>query len=164
MEKIFDMTVLSDLRLKIQFCWSINEDGPKTYYIFLNLTEKHIGVEDAISIQKERNDEQWFGFLDEDSQHIMQNQSDTLVITMLVARISMRRTLGDSRSSIIVMYSKTSKRMGIQEKKYTALYQEATRLHKRGHWCVLIVEGFTNIQNYFSIHKINFSDEILFKV
>lgn len=121
MEKIFDMTVLSDLRLKVQFCWSINEDWPKTYYIFLNLTEKHIGVEDAISIQKERNDEQWFGFLDEDSQHIMQNQSDTLVITMLVARISMRRTLGDSRSSIIVMYSKTSKRMGIQAKKIYSL-------------------------------------------
>ncbi|KAL2497781.1 Uncharacterized protein Adt_23331 [Abeliophyllum distichum] len=43
------MAVLSGLRTKTQFWWSIHEDGPITYQEFLAIAEKHISAEEATS-------------------------------------------------------------------------------------------------------------------
>lgn len=44
-EKIFDdttvMAVLSGLRLRMRFCWSVHEDGPQTYVNSLTELKKY---------------------------------------------------------------------------------------------------------------------------
>ncbi|KAL2498614.1 Ribonuclease H [Abeliophyllum distichum] len=46
------MAVLSGLRTKTRFWWSVHEDGPATYQGFLARAEKRIGVEKATSDQE----------------------------------------------------------------------------------------------------------------
>lgn len=41
----------------MRFWWFIHEDGPQTYYEFLNRTEKHISTEEATSDQEEARTE-----------------------------------------------------------------------------------------------------------
>lgn len=57
-EKIWDdvapMAVLSRLRQKPRFWWSIHEDGPWTYHDFLSWVENHIGAKNGTSYQEEK--------------------------------------------------------------------------------------------------------------
>ncbi|KAL2470889.1 Retrotrans gag domain-containing protein [Abeliophyllum distichum] len=46
------MAVLSGLRTKTRFWWSIHEDGPATCQEFLARAEKHIGAEEDTSDQE----------------------------------------------------------------------------------------------------------------
>ncbi|KAL2480061.1 Uncharacterized protein Adt_33027 [Abeliophyllum distichum] len=46
------MAVLSGLRTKTRFWWSVHEDGPTTYQEFLARVEKHISAEAATSDQE----------------------------------------------------------------------------------------------------------------
>ncbi|KAL2481013.1 Retrotrans gag domain-containing protein [Abeliophyllum distichum] len=46
------MAVLSGLRTKTRFWWSVHEDGPATYQEFLVRAEKHISAEEATSDQE----------------------------------------------------------------------------------------------------------------
>ncbi|KAL2524641.1 Retrotrans gag domain-containing protein [Abeliophyllum distichum] len=46
------MAVLSRLRTRTRFWWSVHEDGPATYQEFLARAEKHIGAEEATSDQE----------------------------------------------------------------------------------------------------------------
>ncbi|KAL2512318.1 Retrotrans gag domain-containing protein [Abeliophyllum distichum] len=51
------MAILSGLRTKTLFWWSVHKDGPATYQEFLTRAEKHISAEEATSDEKnERSD------------------------------------------------------------------------------------------------------------
>lgn len=59
---------------------------------------------------------EWFWFTEGDSQWILQDQSDALVITMLVVGVKVHRILVDNGSSINVLYSRTLKQLEISER------------------------------------------------
>ncbi|XP_022883493.1 uncharacterized protein LOC111400308 [Olea europaea var. sylvestris] len=42
---------------RTQFWWSVHEDGPRTYYEFLNRAEKYLSAEEATSDQEEETSE-----------------------------------------------------------------------------------------------------------
>ncbi|KAL2471670.1 Uncharacterized protein Adt_39806 [Abeliophyllum distichum] len=52
------MVVLSGLRTKMQFWWSVHEDGPATYREFLFRAEKYINAEEATSDQENEKSDQ----------------------------------------------------------------------------------------------------------
>lgn len=52
-------------------------------------------------------DPEWFRFSKSDSQEILQDQSNTLVITLPVAGIKVHRKLVDNGSLINILYSRT---------------------------------------------------------
>lgn len=50
-----------------------------------------------------------------DSQGTLQDQSDAVVITMLVAGVKVHRTWIDNESSVNILYSRTLRRLEISE-------------------------------------------------
>ncbi|XP_022889122.1 uncharacterized protein LOC111404563 [Olea europaea var. sylvestris] len=61
-------------------------------------------------------DPEWLWFTEKDSQGILQNQSDALVVNMPIARVSVHRTLVDNGSSINILYSRTLRQLEISER------------------------------------------------
>ncbi|XP_022875750.1 uncharacterized protein LOC111394222 [Olea europaea var. sylvestris] len=52
-----------------------------------------------------------FWFTEEDSEGILQDQSDALVVTMMVAGVKVHRTLLDNGSSVNILYSRTLRQL-----------------------------------------------------
>ncbi|XP_022849885.1 uncharacterized protein LOC111371976 [Olea europaea var. sylvestris] len=58
-------------------------------------------------------DPESFWFMEEDSEGILQDQSDALVVTMMVTGVKVHRTLVDNGSSVNILYSRTLRQLEI---------------------------------------------------
>ncbi|XP_022841985.1 uncharacterized protein LOC111365684 [Olea europaea var. sylvestris] len=64
-------------------------------------------------IPKTGIDPESFWFTEEDSERILQDQSDALVVTMMVAGVKVHRTLVDNGSLVNILYSRTLRQLEI---------------------------------------------------
>lgn len=58
---------------------------------------------------------EWFGFSKGDSQGVLQDQSDALVIIMPIAGVHVHCTLADNESSVNILFSRTLRQLEISE-------------------------------------------------